>query len=201
MELDKLQKYRNRNDMRLDELVDIANEFIGEVAPEQPSDRVTEILNERTFRYYTAQGLVDRPLGREGTSSLYGYRHLLQILVVKHLQSSYFPIKRIREIIAGEKNEVLELILKIPPKEPEEPVIHTGRRLREHFEEGEKQKRLGSSRQATSSNTGPQTGSSWKRFTLVDGIELHIRSDRKGSIETSKIKRMVGRVLNSVKSK
>ena len=97
MELRELDIYRYRDDLKLDELVDIANSFVELVAPEQPSDRVAERLNERTLRYYITKGLVDRPIGKEGTAALYSYRHLLLILALKRLQAAYFPIKRIKE--------------------------------------------------------------------------------------------------------
>lgn len=37
---------------------------------------------ERTIRFYVARGLVSPPEGR-GTAATYGYRHLLQVLVIK----------------------------------------------------------------------------------------------------------------------
>ena len=107
----KLYKHRGRIDIKLDELVDIANELINLVVPRQPSDRVAEILNERSLRYYITEGLIDRPVGKEGTAALYGYRHLLQALIVKALQGAYLPIKRIREILAGKNDRELEAIL------------------------------------------------------------------------------------------
>jgi DNA-binding transcriptional MerR regulator len=107
----KLYKHRGRIDIKLDELVGIANELINLVVPRQPSDRVAEILNERSLRYYITEGLIDRPVGKEGTAALYGYRHLLQALIVKALQGAYLPIKRIREILAGKNDQELEAIL------------------------------------------------------------------------------------------
>ncbi len=107
----KLYQHRGRIDIKLDELVGIANELINLVVPRQPSDRVAEILNERSLRYYITEGLIDRPVGKEGTAALYGYRHLLQALIVKALQGAYLPIKRIREILAGKNDRELEAIL------------------------------------------------------------------------------------------
>jgi hypothetical protein len=45
------------------------------------------------------------------------------------------------------------------------------------------------------------SGSSWERFVLGDGIELHVRTDRKGELRTSEIRRMVERLLQSLKGK
>lgn len=121
----ELKRHRGRTDIRLAELVDIANNLIRLVVPEQPSDRVAETLNERTLRYYITEGLIDRPLGKEGTAALYGYRHLLQALIVKALQGAYLPIKRIREILRGKSERELEAILSCQSleKAPGEPEV------------------------------------------------------------------------------
>lgn len=117
-----LEKHRNRTDIKLDELVQIANRIINLVVPHQPSERVTEILNERTLRYYISEGLIERPMGKEGTSALYGYKHLLQALVVKALQSAYLPIKRIGEILKEKDVRELEAILTCQTLETPNPL-------------------------------------------------------------------------------
>jgi len=218
MILNELARYRNREDFRLDELIDRANGFLRVVAPEQPSERITETLNERTLRYYITEGLVDRPLGKEGAAALYGYRHLLQVLAVKRLQGSYLPIKRIKEVLADRSNEELEMIL---TEGPEEPAAHLrlsiGRRLeslqlgqmappsrrRLMHPEPEPLLRSDWSRSAPILPTEPPspTGGSWERFVLGDGVELHIRSDRKEELRRAEIKRIVERLLQSLKDK
>lgn len=45
------------------------------------------------------------------------------------------------------------------------------------------------------------TGSPWERFVLGDGIELHVRTDRKGELRGSEIRRIVERLLQSLKGK
>jgi hypothetical protein len=46
----ELERHRGRSDIRLDEMLEIANHLISMVVPEQPSDRVAETLNERSLR-------------------------------------------------------------------------------------------------------------------------------------------------------
>ncbi len=210
--------YRSREDFRLDELIEIANEFIKVVAPEQPSDRIAETLNERSLRYYITEGLVDRPLGKEGTAALYGFRHLLQILAVKRLQGSYLPIKRIREVLAGKSNEELERIVLGRLEEPMTYIrqsnairpdttgfgwMATPRRRGLMLQEPEQGHLLESSRNqippAIASLSSP--GRSWERFILGDGVELHVRSDRQGNLRSSEIRRVVERILQLLKSK
>ncbi|MBU2487751.1 MAG: MerR family transcriptional regulator [Proteobacteria bacterium] len=105
--MEALRRYENRRDLRLDELVEAANRFIGLVAPVQPSQRVALRINERTLRYYISRGLVDKPLGRRATAALYGYRHLLQVLALKRLQAAYLPVKRISEVLPGLDDQAL----------------------------------------------------------------------------------------------
>lgn len=214
----ELERHRGRTDIKLDELVEIANHLINLVVPVQPSDRVAETLNERTLRYYISEGLIDRPLGKEGTAALYGYRHLLLVLSVKLLQGSYLPIKRIREVLADRSNEEIELILaeglgetvqnleetvwKSPYSlQPNQMATPSRRRLM--LQEPKQPLRSGWSALASPSLTEPpsSTGSSWERFVLGDGIELHLRSDRRGELRGAEIRRVVERLLQSLKDK
>lgn len=107
----ELERHRGRRDLKLGELLAIANHLIQLVVPSQPSSRVGETIQERSLRYYVAEGVIDPPLGKEGTAALYGYRHLLQALIVKALQGAYLPMKRIREVLAGKTEAELEAIL------------------------------------------------------------------------------------------
>jgi len=214
----ELERHRGRRDFKLDELVAIANQLISLVVPEQPSERVAETLNERTLRYYITEGLIDRPMGKEGTAALYGYRHLLQILAVKRLQGSYLPIKRIREVLTGRSNEEIERIV---TEGPEEPLTNLRQAIGRHLaplqigqmaspsrrrfllQEPEQPLRLECSSPPPQFLAEPpsSTGSSWERFVLGDGIELHLRSDRRGELRGAEIRRTVERLLQSLKEK
>jgi DNA-binding transcriptional MerR regulator len=219
----ELERHRGRTDIKLDELVEIANHLISLVVPEQPSDRVTKILNERTLRYYIAEGLIDRPLGKEGTAALYGYRHLLQILAIKLLQGNFLPIRRIREILANKSNEEMEMILAEGLEGPvtnlrpafRQPLgdlplarMATPSRRRLLLQEPEVPWRANSLEPTPSllmemaeMKTPSPIKNTWERFVLGDGIELHVRTDRKGELRTSEIRRMVERLLQSLKGK
>lgn len=91
----------------MDDLVHAASEVIPVVAGPQERHKVTEIPDARTVRYYIQEGLVDRPHATSGSSALYGYRHLLQLVLIKVLQSLNLPIRRIhREIKALSNNQI-----------------------------------------------------------------------------------------------
>ncbi len=103
-----LDPYRGREDIKLDELVSLAAEVIPKVTGPQLRQRVSEIPDVRTVRYYIQQGLVDRPLGSEGPAALYGFRHLLQLVAIKVLQGHFLPIRAIKEALGKVETAELE---------------------------------------------------------------------------------------------
>jgi DNA-binding transcriptional MerR regulator len=103
--------YRDRTDLRLEELLAAANALLPEFAPEQPHGKTNERLDERTVRYYQSEGVVDRPTGYSGTAALYTYRHLLQLLTIKRLQSQGLPLRAIRGLVQSHSEAELEALL------------------------------------------------------------------------------------------
>ncbi len=108
IETPPLAPWRDREDLKIDELVHAAAEVIPRLANRPDYGRATAIPDARTVRYYIQRGLVDRPHGSAGTAALYGYRHLLQLAAVKVLQGQYMPMDRIHEAIGGLENRELE---------------------------------------------------------------------------------------------
>ncbi len=106
-----LLSLQGRADLSLEELIDPCARLVPLVAAGQARYKVTEVPSERTIRYYATAGLIDRPLGLSGTRAVYGYRHLLQVLVVKSLQARDLPLRKIRGMIAGRPDDYLEAIL------------------------------------------------------------------------------------------
>lgn len=104
-------RYRGETTFSMARLVEIVREQLPAIAPSQTRYRVTEVPNERTIRFYTAKGLVDKPVVGTGGRAWYGYRHLLQILAVKYLQSQYLPLVKVRALTQGVDNRDLELII------------------------------------------------------------------------------------------
>src|SRR5206468_6454027 len=52
-----------------------------------PNNRVRDVPDPRTIRYYTTLGLVDRPAEMRGRTAYYGLRHLRQLAAIKRLQA------------------------------------------------------------------------------------------------------------------
>lgn len=95
----------------LDALVDTANDLLPQFLPDlgDPQGRSPETVNPRLVRYYTTQGVIDRPL-RQGREARYTYRHLLQLLVVRRLLPEGYSTTAIQPI-AAKPNGDLEALL------------------------------------------------------------------------------------------
>jgi DNA-binding transcriptional MerR regulator len=80
-------------------------------AAPQGRGTVTELPDERTVRYYLAEGLIPPAEEKQGTASVFEFRHLLRLLVVKKLQAEGLPIRAIRELVAGKTERQLGRLL------------------------------------------------------------------------------------------
>src|SRR3954470_6325294 len=80
-------------------------------AARQGRGTVTEMPDERAVRYYLAEGLIPPAEEKQGTASVFGFKHLLQLLVVKKLQAEGLPIRAIRELVTGKTERQLERLL------------------------------------------------------------------------------------------
>jgi DNA-binding transcriptional MerR regulator len=61
--------------------------------------QVRAIPDERSVRYYTTLGLVDRPAAMRGRTALYGRRHLAQLVAIKRLQSLGKSLGEIQQVL------------------------------------------------------------------------------------------------------
>ena len=173
-------RYRGETAITLPTLAAILRDQIPLIAPEQTRYRVTTTPTERTIRYYTARGLVDRPAARDGQLALYGYRHLLQILAVKYLQSHYLPLRKIRSLVEGASNRDLEQLM---PEISPASWAHRGftrhdRRVSD--DPGPRRELANQSEPAPSPpEDAPETATdadAWHRLEIGPGIELHVHA-------------------------
>src|SRR5215510_7241451 len=95
------------------EFARIGEQILAEMGLEQARGTVTSVPDERTIRYYMAEGLIQTPGEKHGTASLFSYLNLLQLLTVKKLQAEHLPIRKIRELVAGKSEQELETLLGI----------------------------------------------------------------------------------------
>jgi DNA-binding transcriptional MerR regulator len=81
----------------LPELVAEAASWIATLPPPK-NGQVRAVPDERTIRYYAAQGLLDRPAAMRGRTALYNRRHLAQVIAIKRLQSAGHSLAAIQEM-------------------------------------------------------------------------------------------------------
>lgn len=110
----------------------------------------------RAVRYYVSSGLLDRPEGT-GTSATYGYRHLLQLMFVKIRQREGQPLDKIRDEMRELTGDALERRVAASLA----PALTMGA--------------------DTAVAQDAATEGVWHRFTVANGIELHVRDDSPAS--------------------
>src|SRR5882757_9201288 len=76
----------------------------------QDSQRVRELPDVRTIRYYTTLGLLDKPFEMRGRTAYYGRRHLLQIVAVKRLQAQGLALSAIQQKLLGVDEATLKTL-------------------------------------------------------------------------------------------
>ncbi len=105
----------------LDELVAEVAARLGEGGVEQGSNRVRDVPDRRTVRYYTTLGLVDGPDERSGKVGLYGERQLLQLLAIKQLQARGETLATIQARLLGLSTGRLRAIAEAEPAARPQP--------------------------------------------------------------------------------
>lgn len=170
-------KERGRKYVGLPEFARVGEQVLAEMGLEQARGTVTSVPDERTIRYYMAEGLVQTPEEKQGTASVFGYVNLLQLLTVKKLQADHLPIRKIRELVAGKSEQELETLLGIGSTAKKSRETEAKRYLESLLTptpvpEAAPPKLAGVA-------PPPQTdqSQSWQRVEIEPGLELHIRSD------------------------
>ncbi|MCW2647910.1 MAG: hypothetical protein JWP07_4019 [Pseudonocardiales bacterium] len=77
--------------------------------------RVTDLPDERTIRWYSTIGLLDRPTGNRGRTALYGERHVLQLVAIKRRQAEGRTLAEIQAELVGATDRTLRRIADVPP--------------------------------------------------------------------------------------
>ena len=175
--------FADREALTLDELVNEANELLPTYLPSGAgSARVKSDVNPRLVRHYTSEGLLDEPL-KEGREARYEYRHLLQLLIVRRLLAEGFSATAIgnlaRKKSTPELEELLEGGVQLEVK-PQTPIARDAVDFLLSI-------RQGSPAPSSPAPTPPSPRSqptpqliqesSWDRYVLMEGLELHVRSD------------------------
>lgn len=127
--------------------------------PTNTSARATP--SARAIRFYVANGLLDHPDGK-GTAATYHYKHLLQLLAIKIRQREGQTLDIIKQEIAGIQGDQLE------------------KRVASSLAPA-----LGAGLGAVTQDSEPDA--SWRRISVADGIELHVRQDSPAATESAMV--------------
>ncbi|HYX42402.1 MAG TPA: hypothetical protein VE821_11925, partial [Pyrinomonadaceae bacterium] len=147
---------------------------------------------------------------KQGTASVFGYLHLLQLLAVKNLQAQHLPIRKIRELVEGRSERELERLLGVDAKQagkhaalsyleslltqthavpPPAPAAKFGT--------GAAPSRAVQSAASPAPAASQATGT-WERIELEPGLELHIHSAYRPPAEAKRLRRLAAAVVHVV---
>ncbi|HEY0082544.1 MAG TPA: MerR family transcriptional regulator [Pyrinomonadaceae bacterium] len=208
----QLDKLRDRKYVGVVELANQAAGILAEIGTTQDRGTVSAMPDERTLRYYLAEGLLSPAAEKQGTASVFGYLHLLQLLVVKKLQSEHLPIRKIKELVDGRTERELERLLGLDAKAGGKNEAHS-------YLEKLLTRSASPSAPAPRSQTlaSPATGparpapnlsaakhaapagqATWARVEIEPGLELHVRGDYAPPIETKGVRRLTRLILDAL---
>jgi DNA-binding transcriptional MerR regulator len=180
----------------LPEFARVGAQMLAELQLEQQRGTVTSVPDERTIRYYLAEGLIQTPEEKQGTASVFSYLHLLQLLTVKKLQAEHLPIRKIRELVAGKSEHELETLLGV--RGPSGKKTEAKRYLESLLASAPPPSRIetGAAASPPQDLAAPH---SWQRVEIEPGLELHVRSDYSPPATTGKTRSLLERAIHRLR--
>jgi DNA-binding transcriptional MerR regulator len=216
----ELESARQRKFVGVAELAAEAAKILAESGLAQARGTVSDVPDERTIRYYLAEGLVSPAEEKQGTASVFGYRHLLQLLAVKKLQSEHLPIRKIRELVerrevrelerllglergASSKNEALSYLEKLLTKpQPANPASSAGRlNFSSAAPLSMPQSAAAPPSSSMAQSSGSSSGGAWERIEIEPGLELHIQGGYQPPSDTRGLRRLTQAVMRLIDSR
>jgi len=198
---------KGRKYVGLPEFAQAGGRVLGEMDLEQARGTVTSVPDERTIRYYMAEGLIQTPEEKQGTASVFGYLNLLQLVTVKKLQAEHLPIRKIRELVAGRSEQELETLLGIGGASSKKNRDSEAKRYLEsllapaHIDAapaGEPPAAFSLRQSAAPSSQ--ELDQSWQRVEIEPGLELHIRSDYSPPATTGKTRSLLEKAIHRLRN-
>ena len=182
------------------EFARVGEQILAEMGLEQARGTVTSVPDERTIRYYMAEGLIQTPGEKQGTASLFSYLNLLQLLTVKKLQAEHLPIRKIRELVAGKSEQELEMLLGVGSVAAKKSRETDAKRYLESLLAPGSAPLL--EQAAAPPPPAPQMidqSASWQRVEIEPGLELHIRSDYSPPPTSGKTKSLLEKAIHRLR--
>ncbi len=185
----------------LEEFVEVVNELLPQFLPlPEGETRILEAVNPRLVRHYTTQGLLDKPQ-RSGREVRYGYRHLLQLLLLRRLLMEGYGSGAIERLSLSQSNAELEALLqggvqlKAETANPALAFLQQIQQRQQNLDAAapspplaQTDPRIPPSAAAPAAATPPSAAPAapqtvpnksqrWLRVEVLPGLELHIRED------------------------
>jgi DNA-binding transcriptional MerR regulator len=193
---------RERRYVGLPEFAQAGGRILAEMELEQARGTVTSVPDERTIRYYLAEGLIQAPEEKQGTASVFGYQNLLQLLVVKKLQAEHLPIRKIKELVAGKGEQELEALLGVSGQSGKKSRESEAKQYLESLLAPQRPSRPVATARMQEAAAPPQqhdSSHSWQRVEIEPGLELHIRSDYSPPATTGKTRSLLERAIHRLR--
>lgn len=162
-------------------------------SPEVPGGKARAIPDERSIRYYTTLGLIDRPTLR-GRTAYYGARHLAQLIAIKRMQVDGASLAEIQELLPALSDAALAELTGVAlgarsrpaarrdfwrSGEAEAAPAPAPERERESESESESDRPERSERNASAPSNGPASGFAAEHsLELAPGVRLSISASR-----------------------
>lgn len=215
-----LEDERQEKYVGVPEFAEAAARQLAELGLVQERGSVTAVPDERTIRYYLAEGLIPSADEKQGTASVFSYPHLLQLLVVKKLQAQHLPIRKIRELVAGRNERQLERLLGLGDEQEAKGKSAKGEdqakndatrylqslltkssqtQIAAPIPPAPRATRMAAMATALSDPSASDETKSWERIEVEPGLELHVRSDYRPPADSGKKTRLVERIAKFIK--
>ncbi len=200
----RVERERGRKYVGLPEFADVCERIVSDLDLEQERGTVSVVPDQRTIRYYIAEGLIQAPDEKQGTASVFSYLNLLQVVAVKKLQAEHLPIRKIRELVAGKTERELETLVGIGERSNAKD--NEAKRYLESLltSAPEGASPLRSARRSTTMQSPPAASpasspGSWDRIEVEPGLELHIRSDYSPPASSARTRSLAERIRSILK--
>ena len=199
-----VERERGKKYVGLPEFARASEQVLSELGIEQKRGTVSLVPDERTIRYYLAEGLIQPADEKQGTASVFSYKHLLQLVAVKKLQAEHLPIKKICELVTGKDEQQLESLLGVTTSVRKRTDDKEAKRYLETL--------LAPSMLVASIKSAPpeaplsaeaqparsDLSASWQRVEIEPGLELHIRSDYAPPVPSARTKGLADRIRSAI---
>jgi len=192
-------KEKGRKYIGLPEFARVSEQILAEMGLEQERGTVTSVPDERTIRYYMAEGLIQTPEEKQGTASVFGYVNLLQLLTVKKLQAEHLPIRKIRELVAGKSEQELEIMLGVRGTAGRKNEAKQYLEMLLASAPSQPPREAAAPPPAAAPPAAASQSHSWQRVEIEPGLELHIRSDYSPPATGGKTKSLLEKAIHRLR--